>query len=310
MPKIRSEKEMMMTRIYSNLMLLFAAVLWGAGNASQKLLLDNIGPLTAIAFRCLIAALVIAPFCWREPAKTGTSPEKRLLAIVITGCFGVALTLYQIAFETTSVTNSGFLVNTCSVMTPLAAWWIMRSPPAFSVWPAAGTALCGIYFMSGGATVGLTIGDGLSLLSAIFYALWMVLLGQYVIIHGGARRLTLVQLFGTGCAALGLALLTETISLTELMNAAPHLLFVGVVSTGGAYLLQAIAQQHTCASEAAIIVSSEAIFGAIGGYLIFGDRLHAWGYAGAGMIMLAIVMIEISPILTQRLKRPGAWQAA
>jgi drug/metabolite transporter (DMT)-like permease len=301
-----------MMRMHSNLILLAAAMAWGAGNASQKILLEHIGPFTAVGLRCVIAALVIAPFAWNEKPRTGSSPEKSLLAVVTIGCFAVALTLYQIAFATTTVTNTGFLVNTCSVMTPIATWWILQKGPSLSVWPAAAMALGGIALMSGGAAVGLTLGDGLSLLSAVFYALWMVLLGEYVKSHGGSRRFTVQQLLATGVLGLVVAGATETVSLDGLWQAAPHLVFVGAVSTGVGYMLQAVAQQRTCANEASIIVSSEAIFGAIGGYLVFGDRLDATGYVGVVLIMAAIVVVELGPRLQFWLVHnwpvEGAWR--
>ncbi len=303
-----------MNRVQSNLTLLVAAVAWGAGNASQKLLLDHIGPFTAIGLRCLIAVLIIAPFAWGEKTRTASSPEKSLLAVVTIGCFAVAVTLYQIAFQTTSVTNTGFLVNTCSVMTPIATWWILQRAPSLSVWPAAFMAIGGIALMSGGATVGLTLGDALSLLSAVFYAVWMVLLGEYVRNHGGARRFTVQQLFVTGMLTLLVAAAFETIEIENLWRALPNLLFVGAVSTGLGYLLQAVAQQRTSASEASIIVSAEAIFGAIGGYIVFGEQLSMAGYAGIALIMIAIVMVELGPRLQFWLARnwpaEGAWNIA
>ena len=53
-------------------MLFMAAFLWGAGNVPQKTVLDDIGPLTAVGMRCLIAAFILAPFF----AKFDLNPEK------------------------------------------------------------------------------------------------------------------------------------------------------------------------------------------------------------------------------------------
>jgi drug/metabolite transporter (DMT)-like permease len=218
------------------------------------------------------------------------------------------------SFAATTVTNSGFLVNTCAVMTPIAAWWILRKPPPAIVWPAAAAAILGVACMSGSAGVAASWGDAISLLSAMFYALWMVLLGEYVVMHGGVRWFSFVQFAAVGIVASLLGVIVEPISMDGLWRATPHLLFVGAVSTGFAYLLQAVAQRRTPACDCAIITSSEAIFGAIGGYLMFGERLGVGGFIGAAFILLAIIVVELAPRLQARFAtiRPveDEWQIA
>jgi drug/metabolite transporter (DMT)-like permease len=284
-----------MTRARANLLLLAAAVLWGGGNAFQKLVLYDVGPFTAVGIRCLVAAFVILPFACREPVAMDSSVERKRLAAGTIICFALAVTLYQVSFGYTTVTNAGFLVNTGSIMTPLAAWAILRCAPPLMVWPAGATALSGVGLMTGGADVSLGFGDILSLLSALFYSLWMVLLGEYVVRYGSAKRITLVQFICVGTCGVCLSLLFEHINLDAIVRVLPELVLLGMLSTGVAYLLEAVAQQYTSASEAAIIVSAEAVFGAMGAYLIFGETLGFIGVIGAAMIMLSIVIVEISP---------------
>ena len=68
--------------------------------------------------------------------------------------------------------------------------------------------------------------------------------------------------------------------------------------TAVAYTLQAVAQQYVPAANAAIILSAESLFAALGGALLLGERLTPVGYAGAGLIVVAILVVEAVPALT------------
>jgi drug/metabolite transporter (DMT)-like permease len=277
----------------ANGLLLLAAMLWGSGNVAQQQVLDFVGPLTANGLRCLIAAAVVLPFCLREPR--GVAPLGRrgwLLGLAVAVSFAIATALMQAAYGLTTVTNAGFLVNTCTILTPVAAWLLLRQRPAPMVWPAAAAAFAGAVLMGGGSLAALHIGDVLCLASAVAYAVWMVCLGEFVTRFGRAGAMTLAQFIFAAVFSLLPAPVFETASLTQLAAAAPYLVYLGIVSTGGGYALQAIAQRATPASEAAIIVGSEAVFGALAAFILLGERLSPTGLVGALLIASAIVLVQ------------------
>jgi drug/metabolite transporter (DMT)-like permease len=51
--------------------------------------------------------------------------------------------------------------------------------------------------------------------------------------------------------------------------------------------------------NAAIILSAEGLFAALGGALLLNERLSAIGYAGAALLFLAIVLVEAVPAMTR-----------
>lgn len=279
-----------MRRAQANGLLLLAALLWGAGNVAQKTVLEDIGPFTAVGLRCLIAALVLAPFF--APAIAIPKAGEIKCAAMVIATFAVAVTLYQMASGLTTVTNTGFLVNTSTVITPIAAWLLLRLRTGYMVWPAAGLTLLGAFMMSGEIFVRLNPGDALAIAAAFFYSLWMIYLGQFVTRHGHAGLITLAQFVLTGLACLAIGLNFEPVSIAGLRAAVPELLMLGVVSTGMGYLLQAIAQGYTSASEAAVIVSGEAIFGALCAFILLGETLNNYGLIGAALIIGGIVTMQ------------------
>ncbi len=76
------------------------------------------------------------------------------------------------------------------------------------------------------------------------------------------------------------------------------------MSTAIAFTLQAIGQRYVPAANAAIILAAESLFAATGGALFLGERLPPLGYAGAAIIVCAILLVELVPQLSAR--RPSS----
>jgi drug/metabolite transporter (DMT)-like permease len=293
-----------MGRAQANGLLFVAAFLWGIGNVAQKTVLEDLGPFTAVGFRCLIAALILAPFFARVTVQPSRDMFKSMSLVVLT--FAVGVTLYQIATGLTTVTNAGFLVNVSIVVTPLFAWFLLKQNPVQAVWPAAALTILGAYMMSAGNLAHVNIGDGLAIAAALSYALWMIFLGRFVGQFGHAGFVSLLQFAVTGFTCLLIGFSFEPISSAQLISALPELLMLGVVSTGIGYLLQAVAQAHTSASEAAVIVSGEAIFGAACAFVFLGESLDAQGLLGAALILCGIGVVQLNRI--PKIFNPARWR--
>jgi len=78
-----------------------------------------------------------------------------------------------------------------------------------------------------------------------------------------------------------------------------------VLSTAVAYTLQAVGQQYVPPANAAIILSAESLFAALGGALLLNERLQPVGYFGAALIFVAIVLVEAVPAWRQRRAAPA-----
>ncbi len=74
-----------------------------------------------------------------------------------------------------------------------------------------------------------------------------------------------------------------------------------IVAGGIAFTLQAVGQRYTTASQAAIFLSSEAIFAALFGAMLLGERLPPTGLMGCALIFAAIIAVEaLPPMLARR----------
>jgi drug/metabolite transporter (DMT)-like permease len=291
-----------MTRIQANLVLLLTAAIWGAAFVSQNLAMNSMGPLWFVGTRFLIGFLVVLPFALREDRRAKT-PFTRRSALAYTLC-GIALLAgaitQQIGMLTTTVTNASFLTGLYVIIVPVLTVVFLRRLPHWIIWPAALMALTGIFYLSGGKLSALVVGDFWIILCALCFGVQVLLVGIFM--SGSDRPLTLsaVQFLVTGVAALVIAMFIEPVSWDGIIEAAPHLLYSGIVSSGIAYTLQVVGQRWTTAPQAAIFLASESLFGAFFGALILGERIALLGYFGCGLIFLAMLLVELVPELTKR----------
>jgi len=271
--------------------------MWGMGFVAQSTAMQAIGPMLFIALRFAVATLAMLPFAMRETRSAAlplSGGQWRGFAVIGTLLFAT-ITAQQIGLLTTTVTNSGFLTGLYVVLVPIFAVILFRQRPHPAVWLSAGLALAGIWLLSGANTFALNRGDWLTILCAGFAALQMIMIGRLA--AGSGRPVTLAVTQFAVCALLAtLAVLVfEPVDPHAIMLAAPEILYAGIFSGGIAFTLQAVGQRYTTPSQAAIFLSSEAVFAALFGALLLNEAIPALGYAGCALIFAAILAVEIIP---------------
>ncbi|MGI9479460.1 MAG: DMT family transporter [Hyphomicrobiaceae bacterium] len=282
-------------------MLLTIAAIWGLAFVFQKTAMEHIGPYTFLALRAAIAAVILAPIAhfWEEAGRADhPTPGFWLIACAGGLSFFVGGILQQIGLVTATVTNTGFLTGLYVVITPLLMWLVLSRPPAFLVWVAVALAFVGTWFLGGGTVGGFSSGDWLVVASSFFWATHML-----VIEHSGrhARPIgfTAIQFAVVALISGALAIALENTSLDLLIDAAPEIAYVGVLSSALTFTLLAIALRHTPAAEATIIVSTETVFAAIAGVILLGEQLLWIGWIGAALMFSATLIVQLAP------KRPA-----
>ncbi len=291
-----------MSRLSANLLLLLAGAIWGMGFVAQQTAMETLGPYSFVAFRFLVASIVVAPFAYLENARPKVTlpalrPVHGLQFIAIGLCLFAGMAAQQVGLQTITVTNSGFLTGLYVVFTPFLAVLLFRQWPHFIVWPATLIALLGIFLLSGGDLSQLQQGDLLTVLGAAFWALQVVLIGRFV---GQSQRpltLSFTQFVVTAVLAAVVAVSIETVTLANVVSALPEILYAGVFATGLAFSLQVIGQRYTSAPQAAIFLSSESLFAALFGAVFLSERIGWIGLSGCLLIFFAMVLIDVIPEL-------------
>lgn len=291
-----------MSRIQANLVLLLAAAIWGGGFIAQSQAMAWLGPNWFNALRFALATLAVLPFAMKEAAASRHPLSGRdwMWFALVGLSLLAAQTTQQIGIQTTTVTNASFLTGLYVVLVPLIAVFVLSRRPHWIVWPAAALTLFGILLLSGGSLSALNSGDTLVILCAVFIAIQITLTPIAVGNSGRPLALAVTQFavctIGAGMGAVAF----EPIDIQSITSALPEILYGGLLSSGLAFSLQIIGQRYTTASQAAIFLSAEALFGALLGAIILSETLPATGYLGCALIFAAILMVELVPELARR----------
>ncbi len=296
-----------MSRLQADLLLLLAALIWGAAFVAQKDALAHVGSFTYIASRFCISALLVAPLAWQEhkSRKRGMKIPRGHVRDFIFLCasFAGAAICQQKGLENTSVTDAGFLTGLYVLFVPLICRVFYKQKLSAFVIPATLLSVAGVYLLSGGGVPSLTSGNGLVLLCAVGYGVQVSLVGKIMSDVRAPFRVCFIQYASCTILCVLLALLFEHPSLENMLQAWIPILYGGAISGGIAYTVQVVAQQYTPASDSAVILSGESVFAALFAAVMNGERLSAPGAMGCLLIIVAILTVEFGPFLARRRKR-------
>ncbi|MCX9155621.1 DMT family transporter [Niveibacterium sp. 24ML] len=271
------------------LLLLLVTLVWGTTFPLMKAASATLSGVEISALRFLVAGLVMLPFAmkasraaWRDGAVLGVVA----LVSYVTQAVGV---------EYISSNRSAFITSLNVLMVPFLGLALGGRLNA-QILGAAALACLGIGLLSweGG---GNWIGDGITLLCALSYAIYVILLSRRAPAHHprtlAATQIVLMAAFAlvwmlaSGLSGDRLATLPARLETTWL-----PILYLGLVASAGMLFLQAVAQRHVSAEKAAVIYAMEPVFAALFGWLWLAEMLGGRGMLGGALVVIAVVLSE------------------
>lgn len=278
----------------SNVMLLFAAAIWGFGFVAQRLGMNFLEPFAFNSARFLLGSLSLVPLLWFLARKPNESTAKSSLtkAGVITGLvLFIAATLQQYGLFYTTAAKAGFITGLYLILVPILGI-LLKHKTGITTWLGALLAVAGLYLLSVNDNFTMSLGDTLIFIGALFWAFHIL-----VIDHFSGRvdpiQLSAVQFLVCGVLSLGVSLTIETPTIKAVIDCWQPILFAGVVSVGLAYTLQVVAQKNAHPSAAAIIMSLEAVFAAIGGVWLLDETLSVRAWIGCGLMLAGMLLSQV-----------------
>ena len=281
-------------------LLMLTAVIWGGAFVAQRVGMNHVGPLTFNGVRFALGALTLLPFALRGDRATEKEQFPRLTnkqAVLGGGLAGLILfggaTLQQVGLVYTTAGKAGFITGLYVVIVPLLGM-LWRQWPGWGGWFGAMIAAVGLYFLSVTEEFNLAPGDAWVLGSACLFAIHVLLLG-YLSPRVDVLKLACAQYAIVCLLSLVVAGFLETITVHGLREATIPILYGGVMSVGVAYTLQVVAQKVAPPTHAAIILSLEAVFAALAGWLILDEVLTSRGLLGCGLMLSGMIVAQLWP---------------
>ena len=262
-------------------------------------------PFSFLALRFLLGAVVLTLVFWR--GLRGGALLRAGVGLGLLLFVGFAAQTSGLQFTTPS--RSAFLTGLSVLLVPFLSIAVHRRRPAPASLAGVALAVCGLWSLAGGTslgvTSGLTRGDQLTLLCALAFALQMTLLERLARLYPSGP-LVAVQLWTVAALALltALALGPRIQPGWGLWRA---VVLTGVGGSALALVLQAWAQARTTAVRAALVYALEPVFATAYSVALGRERLGPRELLGGGLILAGVLVSELGPLGWSRASRALAW---
>ncbi|MEC4727310.1 DMT family transporter [Shewanella sp. D64] len=279
----------------ANLLLLFAAAIWGFGFVAQSLGMEHLSPFMFNGLRFLIGAVSLLPlivfFYRRGKIQVGDRSSLLVGSAVLGILLFIAASFQQVGLQYTTAANAGFITGLYIVLVPILGL-ALKHKTGMNTWLGCAVAVFGLYFLSITDDFSMGYGDALQLFGALFWAMHILAVGHF------ARKNSAILLAGLQFIICGLLslLVSSGLEFTQVEHIAAawgSLAFAGIVSVGIAYTLQVVAQKRTHPAHAAIILSLETVFAAIGGILFLGENMDSRALFGCGLMLVGMLISQV-----------------
>ncbi len=302
-----------MSRLRADLVLLAVALIWGSAFAVQRVAARSLDTFAFNGLRFMLGAFILLPFSAFNPlnnrsrlhgaldqadgggTKKAILDRKSLFYILSAGAvlFGGSA-LQQAGLKYTTAANAAFITTLYVVLVPIILVIFFKAKIRWIAWLAAGMAITGSLLLSTAGSLRLAPGDSLELAASVMWALDVIIVSRAVkymevltfsvghyLVAGGLNILVGVWL-PHPLAGLGVGWWT--------------IIYIGVLSTALGYTLQALGQKYAPPTDATILLSMEAVFAALAGFILLGETMLPVQLAGCGLILLAVFITQLSSV--------------
>ena len=307
----------------ATLALLLATFFWGCGFTWAKAGGENVnrlagveqgaplGPVWLLSVRFLAAGLLwllIFPssrrgWTWKSAGR-GAAAGSFLTAGLVTQHLGL---------DRGSEAVIAFLTSLTILFVPLLMTLVLRRPPPAVLWVGVILAMVGVWMMTGASPAGFGLGELLGVVCAVLFSMHLISVnailgndsparmaaGQFLTV--GLITLLITLLLDRGAASLAPSRVLQLMTAPGVgLNLLLMIFFVTICAFG----LQTFFQPSIDPTRAALLYLVEPIFAALYPWVTQGRGLTAIATAGAILILLANVLVEL--LQSRRAARTGS----
>ena len=257
--------------------------------------LTGTGPAAAGFWRLGMAlpALAILTFMNRSP---GGLHGPRPMTVLAGLFFALDLGFWHYGVKFTTVANATILANLSPVVVTAAAWLLLGERPGRAFLAGLALALAGVWAIAaargGGGGLDPSLGDGLSITTAVWYAGYMLCVRK-VRAHQTASE---VMLWSSGVGApllMAAALLLHERILPTTPGGWAACIGLGVVHVVGQGCI-AWALGRLPAATASVVILVQPVLTAILGWLIFAETMGPLQMLGAAAALAGVVVAQLA----------------
>lgn len=296
-----------MKRNLARIIITTAGLIWGLGFIGNKFVLDNGWNESQLLFvRFFTATVAIFLIYFKRIIRTDFNTIKWGLFLGLFLYLGFFFQTWGL--DNTTPSNNALVTSGYIILMPVIVYLFERRKIDGKTILAGFITMIGISLITVDfSELSIAFGDVLTFIGAVFYAFHIYFLGKltkrvdlFVLMAFQLVMFSVIAflvMIGTGGMPSGLVsggLQTKLFLLAILL---------GFFGSFVAFLFQSIGQKHTSEAEAAILISTESVFGPVFAILFYNDPFNIMIFLGIVLVFIGVVLSEIDVVLLNRLVR-------
>ena len=258
--------------------------------------MEGLGPFSYAAARYFLGfiSLAIVLYFTRKSRRKERIKKNYSRGFSIGLLIGVVLfaasSLQQISMLYTTAGKAAFITCLYIVFVPLGAF-LLGKKILRENWMGALLAMIGLYFLAINEEFSINFGDVILFFSAFLWAAQILLIDRFAS-KVDVLELSTAQIFMTMILSFVAMIIFEIPTKETILNAAFPIFYGGVMSAGAAFTLQNYGQKYAEPSAAAILMSFEAIFGALSSWIILGEEMSGREIFGCVLMFIGVIAAQ------------------
>jgi drug/metabolite transporter (DMT)-like permease len=292
-------------KTFSLICAIITSILWGSAFVAQDMGMDFIGPHTFNVGRFLVGFLTLLPFFFifefkKINLKKINKKKVAYFLFFLGFILAIGQELQQISLIYTDVANTGVFTVFYVLVVPIISYFIFSKKMHWSIWPAVLVCLIGGLLLSELKNTSVRLGDTLGILSAFCWGIHILLIRKTIDFFNYPITIAMSQCLVAFVILMPPMYFFEDPTINNILNDSYEIIYVGVLSSGLAFLLQTYSLQNISPAPAAIVFSLEGVFAAIFAWLILDQFLNEIKILGIILILSAVIFSQLMPIYDKK----------
>lgn len=279
---------------------LLAAAIWGGMYVVSKYVLDYVPPLTLVALRFAVGLVALGGLLALTRGRLVARADLPQMALLGLVGFAISIVAQFAGTKLSTAANGALITSATPALVVLFAYLLLGEALRPRRLLGMGLAMAGVLVVSDPRAASLApdlaLGNALLAVAAVTWALYSVLAKRAAFRYPVLTVTTYATLFGL--------FMTAPLVPVEWAWAAPGpveasplvvlgVLYLGVVSTAGAFYLWNKGMALLDASAAAVFFFAQPVVGAFLGWLLLGEQLGPAFFAGGVLIFLGVGLVSL-----------------
>ncbi len=272
-------------------------LLWGSSFPAIKVVMGVIDEYSYVGFRSVIAVLGLLPYTLYYHRRKGFEKTLVLGGLILGVTYAVGLWLQGWGMKYTTASNAAFITGLSVVFVHVYSGFVLRRYRLLTFFSLV-SALTGLYFLTNPRVYGLNVGDLLVLAGAFAWAAYIVLVDKYS--RYNPLVLTFYSMIPATLYIMPFAIDAGQETFDVLLAVLPFLIYLALVCSDAATILQVYGQRFVRVEVAAIIYLLEPVFASILAYVFLAEAMEPIRAIGAILILLAMFLAVIDDVYRNR----------